>query len=185
MSATDLLLAATLLTAPVGTPENAPPAERWPAVRDAIHQTAVAWEIMDPREVRYVLAQREDFEPDLDLLRKRFIDLSDAPKLIDCKRLPDRRTVNDLIKFNRSYKKHLEQRQMWEADRAGLFHQVIDETDRLYRQWDSVRDAQCDFYYVTVRRAALKRLRDELGEEAFAGGKMPPYVPEWRFAKAP
>ena len=27
-------------------------------------------------------------------------------------------------------------------------------------QWDAIRDAQCDFYYVTVRRAALKKLRD-------------------------
>lgn len=185
MSATDLVLAATLLAAPVGTPEQTPPEERWTAVRDAIHQTAIRWEIMDPREERYLLAAREDFQSDLNLLRKRCADLADAPKLADCHRLPDRRTVNELIRFNRSFRKHLEEREMWEADRSDLFQQAMKETDRAYQQWDAIRDAQCDFYYVTVRRTALKKLRDTIGAEAFAVGVMPSYVPEWRFASAP
>jgi hypothetical protein len=185
MSATDLVLAATLLSAPVGTPEQTPPEDRWIAVRDAIHKTAVGWEIMDPREERYLMAAREDFEPDLNLLRKRYFELADAPRLNDCHRLPDRRTVNELIKFNRAFRKHLEEREVWEPDRADLFHQAMQETDRFYRQWDAIRDAQCDFYYVTVRRAALKKLRDSLGASAFATGAMPSYVPEWRFASAP
>ncbi|HEY1186246.1 MAG TPA: hypothetical protein VGE74_01255 [Gemmata sp.] len=185
MSATDLVLAATLLSAPVGTPEQAPPADRWVAVRDALHKTAVAWELMDPREERYLLAVRDDFETDLNLLRKRHADLADAPKLADCHRLPDRRTVNELIRFNRAFRKHLEQRELWETDRADLYQEVMRETDRFYQQWDAVRDAQCDFYYVTVRRAALKKLRDSIGADAFAAGAMPPYVPEWRFGSAP
>jgi hypothetical protein len=185
MSASDLVLAATLLSAPVGTPEQVPPEERWVAVRDAIHKMAVAWEIMDPREERYLMAARDDFETDLNLLRKRHAELADAPKLADCHRLPDRRTVNERIKFNRAFRKHLEEREVWEPDRADLFYQAMQETDRFYRQWDAVRDAQCDFYYVTVRRAALKKLQESLGDDAFAAGAMPPYVPEWRFASAP
>lgn len=185
MSATDLVLAATLLSAPVGTPEQLPPEDRWVAVRDAIHKTAVAWEIMDPREERYLLGTRDDFTADLNLLRKRYADLADAPKLSDCHRLPDRRTVNELIRFNRAFRKHLEQREVWEADRSDLFQEAMKETDRFYQQWDAIRDAQCDFYYVTVRRTALKKLRDSLGADAFATGTMPPYVPEWRFAPAP
>ncbi len=185
MSASDLVLAAALLSAPVDTPEQTPAEERWEPVRAAIHKTAIAWEIMDPREERYLMAARDDFEPDLNLLRKRFAELADAPKLADCRRLPDRHTVNELIKFNRAFRKHLEEREVWEADRADLFHQAMQETDRFYRQWDAIRDAQCDFYYVTVRRAALKKLRDALGADAFAAGAMPSYVPEWRFATAP
>jgi hypothetical protein len=185
MSPTDLLLAATLLTAPVGTPEQTPPEDRWIAVRDAIHKTAVDWEIMDSRETRYMMATREDFQPDLDLLRKRFSELADAPKLAECQRLPDRRTVNELIKFNRAYRQYLEEREIWETDRSDLLQAAIQETDRFYRQWDAIRDAQCDFYYVTVRRAALKRLRDAIGQDAFRAGRMPSYVPEWRFAVAP
>ncbi|WP_148087594.1 hypothetical protein [Gemmata obscuriglobus] len=185
MSATDLFLAAMLLSAPVGTPEQTPSEERWVSVRNAIHQTAIKWEIMDPREERYLLGTRDDFLSDLDLLRKRYADLADAPPLADCHRLPDRRTVNELIRFNRSFRKGLEEREVWEADRSDLFQQAMKETDRAYQQWDAVRDAQCDFYYVTVRRAALKKLRDSIGAEAFAAGVMPSYVPEWRFASAP
>jgi hypothetical protein len=185
MSASDLILAAALLTAPVGTPEQTPSEDQWTAVRDALHKTAVGWEIMDPRETRYVMATREDFEADLNLLRNRYSELADAPRLSDAQRLPDRRMVNELIRFNRSYRKYLEDRQAWEVDRADLFHTAIQETDRLYRQWDAVRDAQCDFYYVTVRRSALKKLRDSIGEDAFSTGHMPHYVPDWRFESAP
>lgn len=181
MSASDLLLAATLLSSPVGTPEQTPTEERWPAVRDAIHKVAIEWEIMDPREARYVMANRDDFDPDLNLLRKRRDELVDAPLLAACHRLPERHTVNELIQFNRDYRHHLEQRQAWELDRADLLADAIQETDRMYRQWDAVRDAQCDFYYVTVRRAALKKLRDSIGENAFKTGRMPPYVPDWLF----
>ena len=169
----------------MGTPEQVPPEDQWAAVRDAIHKTAVDWEIMDPRETRYVLAARDDFEADLNLLRKRYSDLADAPRLSDCQRLPDRRIVNELIRFNRAYRKYLEDRQAWEADRIDLFCTALQETDRLYRHWDAIRDAQCDFYYVTVRRAALKKLRDGIGAEAFSTGQMPHYVPEWRFANEP
>jgi hypothetical protein len=182
MSASDLLLAVALLTAPVGTPEQTPSEEHWPVVRDALHKAAIDWELMDPRETRYLLATRDDFEPDLNLLRKRYAELADAPKLSECQRLPDRRTVSELIKFNRAYRKHLEDREVWETDRSDMLEVVIQETDRLYRQWDAIRDAQCDFYYVTVRRAALKKLREAIGEDAFVTGRMPPYVPEWRFA---
>jgi hypothetical protein len=185
MAPSDLILAAALLTAPVNTPEQTPAEDAWPAIRDALHKTAVDWEIMDPRETRYVLAAREDFEVDLNLLRKRHADLADAPKLADTQRLPDRRTVNELIRFNRAYRKTLEERMVWEADRSDLFCAAMQETDRMYRQWDAARDAQCDFYYVTVRRAALKRLRDAIGADAFATGHMPHYVPAWRFAPVP
>lgn len=185
MSPSDLVLAAALLSAPAGTPERTPAAERWEPVRAALHKTAVAWEIMDPRETRYLMAARDDFEPDLNLLRQRFADLADAPKIVECRRLPDRHTVNELIRFNREFRTHLEQREAWESDRADLFHQAMRETDQFYRQWDAVRDAQCDFYYVTVRRTALKKLRDALGADAFATGALPSYVPVWRFASAP
>jgi hypothetical protein len=185
MSASDLILAAALLTAPVGTPEQTPTEDRWPTVRDALQKTAIGWELMDPRETRYLLAARADFEPDLDLLRKRYVELADAPKLAECQRLPDRRTVGELLKFNRAYRKHLEEREVWETDRSDVLQAAMQETDRLYRHWDAIRDAQCDFYYVSVRRTALKKLRDAIGEEAFSTGHMPPYVPNWRFATAP
>lgn len=184
MTAYDLIVAAALLSAPPGVPEEPPTPERWPAVQEALHKTAIRLEILDERETRYVLARIEDFESDLELLRRRHEELRDAPLLADSDRLPAREAVNQLIQFNRTYRTYLEGRQVWEADRADVIGVALSETDRLYRVWDSVRDARCEFYYVTVRRQALKRLRDTLGETAYGATELPPHVPAWRFLEA-
>lgn len=63
------LLAAALLLGPPGTPEPPPHADDWIHLRDALHAVAIDWEILDPRETRYVLARPDVFEDDLDLLR--------------------------------------------------------------------------------------------------------------------
>ena len=181
MSAYDMVLAAALLAAPPGTPELPPAATEWVGLQAALHKTAITWEILDEREARYVLARLEDFEADLNLLRRRHVDLSDAPKLADAMRLPDRRAVNEFVRFNRAYRKTLENRQVWDADRADVIQVAVVETDRLYKVWDAVRDARCEFYYVTVRRQAMKRLKEMLGDAAYSTGELPPYVPEWRF----
>ena len=185
MCASDLLFAAMLLSAPVGTHEIPPPAERWPIVRNALHHTAVEWQILDPRETRYVLAKPEDFQEDLDFLRKRRSDLAEAPKVIDTERLPDRALINDCIRFNRSFRKHMELRMAWEADRADFILEVINETERLYKIWDAIRDAKSHLHYVTTRRLALLRLRDMIGPVAYESGQTPPFVPDWRFARLP
>jgi hypothetical protein len=177
MSATELFLAAALLSAPADAPEPIPCEAAWPAVRDAVHAVALDWQIMDPRETRYVFANRTDFVADLNLLRKRAADLADAPRLEACKGLPERRAANELVRQNREYRCAVEARRPWEPDRADLLHDAVCDADRLYRPWDALRDAQCDFYYVTVRRAALKKLRDAIGADAFAAGRMPLAVP--------
>ncbi|MFO0797120.1 MAG: hypothetical protein U0804_06550 [Gemmataceae bacterium] len=181
MTAYDLIVAAALLSAPAGTPEVPPPPEQWPAMQQALHSTALRLEILDERETRYVLSRLEDFETDLDLLRRRHADLRDAPPLADADRLPLREAVNQLVQYNRTYRQHLESRQAWEADRADVIGVALAETDRLYKVWDAVRDARCEFYYVTVRRQALKRLRDALGDTAYVATDLPPHVPAWRF----
>jgi hypothetical protein len=181
MTGADLILAAILLTTPPGTPEPCPPAARFPALRDAVHHLAVEWEILDPRETRYVLARPEDFCVDLNMLRRRYRELSDAPRVSDSFRFPERPAVNELVRFNRAFRKHIDQRQQLETDRADTLRTVIHETDRLYAVWDAVRDARCEFYYITVRRQALKKLKDLLGEDSYAAGRLPPNVPTWRF----
>ena len=182
MSPSELFMAAMLLSAPVGTPEQVPPPDRWPVIQAALHQTAKDWQILDERETRYVLAQPEDFQADVDFLRKRRADLADAPLLVDAMRLPQRQLMDDYIHFNRAYHKHLETRLVWEGDRADIISEAIRETDRLYRLWDAMREAKCDYHYVTYRRLALKKLKEALGEEAYMAGTLPPYVPDWRFA---
>jgi hypothetical protein len=185
MSPSELFLAVVMLSAPVGTPERTPPPEHWPLVRSALLAVATDWEILDPRESRYVLARPEEFQTDLDFLRKRRVELADAPRLADSLRLPDRRLLDDYIQFNRAFRRHLENRMLWEPDRAVALIEVLRENERLYRLWDATRDARCEFHYVTYRRLALKKLRDGLGEAAYLAGELPPYVPHWHFSPVP
>jgi hypothetical protein len=58
---------------------------------------------------------------------------------------------------------------------------ALKETDSLYQVWDSVRDARCEYYYITVRRQALKRLQQMIGPDAYNAANLPPHVPLWRF----
>jgi hypothetical protein len=179
----EFLLAAALLSQPPDTPESAPPPETFNAVRTAMQILAVEWEILDQREVRYVLARPEDFSSDLALLRRRHAELNDAPPSNDCCRFPDRSTVNDYLAFNRAYRQQLDTRQPGEPARWWELRTALQETDYLYQVWDTVRDARCEYYYVTVRRQALKRLREMLGEEAYYSSQLPPYIPMWRFQR--
>jgi len=177
----DYLLAAALLSNAPDAPESPPSPELFAIVHEAMQNLAVEWEILDTREVRYVLARPEDFSADLNLLRRRRCDLADAPGCNDCLRFPERTTVNEYLAFNRAYRQHIDIRQPGEPARWWELRAALQETDTLYQVWDTVRDARCEYYYVTVRRQALKRLRELLGEDAYYGGQLPPYVPLWRF----
>jgi hypothetical protein len=183
MSSWAYLLAASLLTTAPDVPEPAIPANDWPFVQEALQNLAVQWEILDPKEVHYVLARRDDFENDLNLLRRRYQELQDAPKLADCQRFPDRGTVTELLAFNRAYRRFLDARQTMEHDRCACVRLALKETDSLYQVWDAVRDARCEYYYVTVRRQALKRLQMMLGPDGYATAELPPHVPLWRFSE--
>jgi hypothetical protein len=180
----DYMLAVCLVTAPVEHGENLSlegTPEIFMAVRPTLQALAVQWEILDPREVRYVLTRPEDFATDLKLLRRRHHDLAEAPPLYDCNRFPDRSTVSDLLSFNRAYRQHLDSRQSVEFVHWWELQEALQEADRLYQIWDTVRDARCDYYYVTVRRQALNRLRETIGETAYYTSNLPPHVPVWRF----
>jgi hypothetical protein len=181
MSGNELFLAFMLLTTPPGLVESPPSETNWPALREAIQKTAIEWEILDPRENAYLLAKRAEFSIDINILRRRYCEYKEAPRIAECQRLPERTTVNELIQFNRGYRKHLSEKLSLDRDRSEQYDVALHETDRLYKVWDSVRDARCDFYYVTVRRAALKKLKESIGEEAFTLGQLPPNVPTWRF----
>jgi hypothetical protein len=179
----EILLASALLVQPPDTPEASPPPELFHVVRLPMQLLAVEWEILDPREVRYVLSKPEDFSSDLNLLRRRYADLSDAPPAQDCCRFPERTAINEFLAFNRAYRQQLDMRQPGEPARWWDLRTALQEADHLYQIWDTVRDARCEYYYVTVRRQALKRLRELLGEEAYYSGRLPPYVPLWRFTE--
>ncbi len=182
----DYALAVALLTTCPELPDNAapPPADHFLSVRETAQGLAVGWEVMDPRESKYVLARPEDFAGDLKLLRRRVADLAGAPPLHDCMRFPDRALVNDLLAFNRAYRQNIDALQPFDVRHASELQELLAEIDRLYQVWDLVRDARCEYYYVTVRRQALKKLRETVGDDAYYSGALPPHVPVWRFARA-
>jgi hypothetical protein len=150
-------------------------------MRGPLQALALKWEILDPREVRYILARPEDYVADLNLLRRRYQELVNAPALGDCARFPERSAVNELLAFNRAYRQHIDVRQPLEQLHWWELRTALHETDRLYQIWDKVRDARCDYYYVNVRRQALKQLRELVGDEAYYSANLPPCVPLWRF----
>src|SRR5262249_32266679 len=107
----DFLLAWTLLTAPPTLVDPLVNPKMFPTLQPTLQRLAVEWEIMDPREIHYILARPEEFLSDLNLLRRRHRDLADAPALHDGLRFPDPETVNQLLSFNRAYRQHLSVRQ--------------------------------------------------------------------------
>ena len=75
MFASDYLLAVVLLTAAPGSSESANQAALFQSLCVPVQVVAIQWEILDPREVRYVLTRPEDFSADLKLLWRRYQDL--------------------------------------------------------------------------------------------------------------
>jgi hypothetical protein len=178
----DYLIAAVLLAAPAERDIAIGP-DLFGTVGPAVQKLALKWEILDEREKRYVLARPEDFAADLKLLQRRYHELANAPPVSDCLRFPDRAVVSELLAFNRAYRQQMDARQAVELVHWWEFREAVQESDRLYQVWDNVRDARCDYYYVTVRRHALKKLRDTIGPEDYYAGRLPPHVPVWRFQR--
>lgn len=170
-----LLVAVASITA-----EGEPLSDRPPCSLADMRVVAVSLEIMDPRESRYHLAFETDFLADTNLMRRRYAELCDAPPLRDSIRFPGRDVCNEMAYSNRRYHDRLLDIQWMHAE---WIKDAICDTDRLYEVWDTVRDAQCHYYYVTVRRAALQRLREKLGAEAYYAGALPPSVPVWFMQK--
>lgn len=181
MSVTEIAFAVSLLVAPVGSPLPVIEPEEWPQVQAALSKVAVEWELMDPRESSFMIVRFEEIKEDLEILRKRHVELKGAPLVNDNKRFPERTVLNEMLAFNRALRAHINQRQCVDTDRSARFREALQETDKLFQVWDAVRDAKCEFYYITVRRQALKKVREMVGAEAYYTGNMPHYIPTWRF----
>jgi hypothetical protein len=174
------LLAFALLTTPPDTLELPQAAKLHGPLASSVRALALHLELLDPREVGYVLAEPDSFATDLKVLQGRYQDLRSAPALVECKRFPDRELVGDFLAFNRLYRDGLNNRLSLDRVHAEELKAAVAETDQLYRVWDMVRDARCEYYYINYRRQALLQLRDLVGAHAFYSGQLPPHVPLWR-----
>jgi hypothetical protein len=180
MSPTQLIVALALLTTPPNAANAGNRGELTEDLRPAVQQIAIQLEILDPRE-EYLFADAKCYPSTLELLQARYRELADAPRTDDARRFPERCVVNELLAFNRSYRQNVDARRAMESHRESELTATLEETDRLYQAWDQLREARTDYYFVTLKRQALKRLRELVGVEAYYSGVMPPYVPIWRF----
>jgi len=176
----ELLFAAVLIVSP---PDSVSLTDAQPlhaALNSPLRALALKWELMDHREVDFLLANAQEFDSDLRLLQGRCHELAGAPLLCEAKRLPDRTTISDLMAFNRSYRDSLTSRLAVDKIHAEELQEAVRETDQLYQIWDTARDARCEYYFVSYRRQALQQLRDLVGAESFYQGQLPPNIPWWR-----
>ncbi len=172
----------TMILAAVLLYSGAEPAPEWhPVLAPAVQRLAVDMQLMDPRETRFLMVNPGDFAGDVYLIHNRHKEIGNAPFVEEAERFPPRELVNDFISFNRSYRHDLLERLAIDAIHGGDINAALAETEQLYRIWDAVRDARCDYYYVVVRRQSLLTLRELVGPEAFYSGRLPPHVPVWRF----
>jgi len=179
----DYLIAAALLSGPPGLDDPPGSVAVYAGLLPTVQELAVSWEILDPREARFLFSRPEDFRSDMSLLRQRRVDLDGAPPLHDCQRFPPREAVSEMLAFNRAYRELIEKCQVAGAAPGQDYQETLREVDRLYQVWDAVRDSRCEYYYITVRRQALKKVRTTIGDAAFYNGHYPPHVPVWRFQR--
>lgn len=159
-------------------PELGSACKPWFPIMQAL---AISWQIMDEREVRFVLGRVEDFPSDMALLRRRSQDLRNAPPAGDAQRFPCREAVTQMLTFNREMRKTLEARLAFDAPQRKLYQQAIVELDQLHALWDTIRESRSNFYYVSVRRLALKKAKEAMGAANYFNGSYPPPVPAWIF----
>jgi hypothetical protein len=183
MTALELGLAIILLTSPPDTLELPDPAAVHPWVGGAMRHIAMQWELLDPRETDY-FKHAQDFASDLKLLQDRFQELQHAPQVADAYRFPCRELVNDMLAFNRTYREGISNRLDLDTVHADELRTILDETDALYKVYNAVRDARCEYFFVTYRRQALAQVRELVGAQAYYSGQLPPYVPLWRIPEA-
>jgi hypothetical protein len=169
-----MVLAMTLVCAPPGEPIPPISADDWPALRAALRDTAIAWELLDPRESHF--SHLQNLAADLNDIRRRQLELADAPLLADADRFPPRDAVETMLARNRDVRRAVLSRQALNGDHRESMRASMSDLDARYHIWNAARDARCEVYFTPVRRHALRRLREWLGEESYLAGRLPPHV---------
>lgn len=172
------------LTAPPEAPVNIPE-DRWARVSRAVHWVCRGEQVINKYEESYVFVRYGDRNSDIDVLRHRLVEFADCPKIEAADGFPDVKTIEMLLAFNYEFRRYVEARIPWEADRADILNATLKETDQLRRCWSCLRDARVDWQQLTARRQHLRDLKklltEIIGPQAFDERQMPDFVPIWRF----
>jgi hypothetical protein len=161
------------------------PLVSWQHYHEPLQELLIEIEILDPAEVSYVLTQAGNRKFDMVFIYTRFADLYNAPPDRDKERFPGYEISRMCLDFNRQYYSHIAEQLNLSPHRAAEYNEILRETDRLHRIWGAIHDVNCLYYYVPVRRAYLKALRELLGVDPYYSGNLPPHVPFWLFQEIP
>lgn len=173
----DLIHAEAVLYAPDEDEVHAVP----PRLAAALRLVALRLEVLDQREARYY--PFDTFAAvEVGVLRNRVRALKDAPPTHTIERLPPGAEISLALEFARAHRNRLQERVLWEADRATLLVAALTEQERLINFWHDAMTARSEAYYLPARRLALARVRDAIGPERFDAGDWPAYCPAWSFS---
>lgn len=173
--------AAYYITSPIDVVDEPPCAEAYDQIKFAIITLGIEWEIIDIKESDCIMRRLVDWTEELDTIKRRYQNLKDAPKLIECNKLPEKTILRDMISFNRSYRHEMQKRADADMIEGELYRTIVRETDLLFNIYDKMEDARSEYFYVSVRRQALKDLRKLVGPENYYLNEWPCHVPIWRF----
>jgi hypothetical protein len=150
------------------------------APRDGLRKLTIQYELLDQRESVFVTDSY--LESDFKLIMQRYVKLYDAPLICDCAKFQND-DITNIIDFNRKYCSFVSNQKRILGENTIWFDDTIKETNELFIIWDLVRDINCPYYNITIKRDSLKKLKIKLGDDAYYNGALPPCVPIWRFQR--
>ena len=150
------LLAMLVLSVPGEVPLD------WPAP-EIVRRLAAVAEIVDDAEKG----------PSIRLLAERWVDLRDAPPLVDLGRFPSREQAILAAGQCRAFAEFCDANRLWHAHHWDAWTAVYGAALRVARAWCYLADAGDANAHVPARRRDLRRFREELGAMNYAAGRVP------------
>lgn len=146
-----------------------------------VKAAAVAVQVMDRNERNIYFAEEGHYQGDLRILRGRYLKYRDCPLVEQADALPPADHSAEAVARNAQFRRWLEGNEVFyrSTGQGPVYDQTKRENAELGQFWAAVREARCDYYYVIVRRDALRVLRDRFD---FIPGRdeLPPSTPHWR-----
>lgn len=146
-----------------------------------MQKLAIVCELMDKREYNEIFFRLEDFVQDARCIRERKEKLRNAPAASDSYLFPDRDLISKCMEANFYYQQFLKSNRYLNSSTAVQYSKALVQCQTLRTLYDSVRDAKTDYMYITIRRLALAKIRQTIGDEAYYTGTLPPALPTWFF----
>lgn len=149
-----------------------------PAVRAALRAWGEAAELLDEREEHFRSDDPATFVAQILGLRARRFQAVNWPSAREAWRLPEHKHCYAHFDLARQHETDLILRRGWHWNAAGWEEAILD-TGRRRNVWGDLTAATTPDYYVFERRAAMHRVREQIGDRAWVIGDWPMPVPPW------